>query len=54
MSNNLPPIVLVKTWLDLLNSPETSQARKNQLKYNMNRFFGSIELASCYVDQYLK
>jgi len=51
MSENFPPKVLVKTWLDLLNSPDISHARKHQIESNMNRIFGSIELASCYVEQ---
>jgi hypothetical protein len=51
MSQYIPPIVLVKTWLQLVNFSTESEVRDHSQKM-INRNFGSVDLALTYVEQY--
>lgn len=51
MDKEYPPRVLVKTWLDLIDSEYSSEIRKNLLKSNIERVFGSVHTAHMYVEQ---
>jgi hypothetical protein len=50
MTQNNPPIVLVKTWLQLVNF-STEEEVRNHSKRMINRNFGSIDLAIIYIEQ---
>jgi hypothetical protein len=50
MNESLPPVALVKTWLDLLQSrdvPETIKVKRLKL---IEHYFNSIDIAGLYVD----
>ena len=46
----LPPKALVKTWLELAKSDEVLPLRKTLIEQNIEKIFGSIELAEMYKD----
>jgi hypothetical protein len=50
MSQYIPPIALVKTWLQLVSFSTEKEAR-NYSKRMINRNFGSIDLAIIYIEQ---
>jgi hypothetical protein len=50
MSQYIPPIALVKTWLQLV-SFSTEEEVRNYSKRMINRNFGSIDLAITYIEQ---
>tara|TARA_B110000211_G_scaffold235034_1_gene308774 strand:- start:15383 stop:15592 length:210 start_codon:yes stop_codon:yes gene_type:complete len=50
MSSPVPPIVLVKTWLQLLRA-DTEIEAKNHAKKMLNNVFGSVDLAIEYIEQ---
>ena len=50
MSQYIPPIVLVKTWLQLVNFSTEKEARDHS-KRMINRNFGSVDLAITYIEQ---
>jgi disulfide oxidoreductase YuzD len=50
MSQYIPPIALVKTWLQLVNF-STEKEAKDHSKRMINRNFGSIDLAITYIEQ---
>jgi hypothetical protein len=50
MTLNNPPIVLVKTWLQLVNF-STEEEVRNHSERMINRNFGSIDLAIIYIEQ---
>jgi hypothetical protein len=50
MTQNNPPIVLVKTWLQLVNF-STEEEVRNHSQRMINRNFGSIDLAIIYIEQ---
>jgi hypothetical protein len=50
MTQNNPPIVLVKTWLQLVNF-STEEEVRNHSERMINRNFGSIDLAIIYIEQ---
>jgi hypothetical protein len=50
MSQYIPPIVLVKTWLQLIKFSTEKEARDHS-KRMINRNFGSVELAIAYLEQ---
>jgi hypothetical protein len=45
-----PPVVLVKTWLQLVNF-STEKEAKDHSQRMINRNFGSIDLAIIYIEQ---
>jgi hypothetical protein len=47
----IPPKVLVKTWLELTNSDELKPLQRALIEQNIEKIFGSIELADIYVYQ---
>jgi hypothetical protein len=49
MSPPIPPIVLVRTWLQLLRA-DTDEAKSHARKM-LNNVFGSVDLAVEYVEQ---
>jgi hypothetical protein len=50
MSQCIPPIALVKTWLQLVSFSAEKEARNySQRMINLN--FGSIDLAIIYIEQ---
>jgi hypothetical protein len=51
MSQYIPPIVLVKTWLQLVNFSTEKEARDHS-KRMININFGSVDLAITYIEQY--
>jgi hypothetical protein len=50
MSQYIPPIALVKAWLQLVSFSTEKEAR-NYSKKMINRNFGSIDLAIIYIEQ---
>jgi hypothetical protein len=48
MSQQTPPIVLVKTWLQLLQSDMEPEAKREVERKN-NKVFGSVEIAIMYL-----
>jgi hypothetical protein len=50
MSQYCPPTVLVKTWLLLINSRSSDEARVRAKKM-INLNFGSVDLATIYLEQ---
>jgi hypothetical protein len=50
MSQYVPPIVLVKPWLQLV-SFSTEKEVRNHSKRMINRNFGSVDLAITYIEQ---
>lgn len=52
MTNQIPPVMLVKTWIFIATSnyPEFTQKRFEVLK-QINFIFGSLEFAYLYVEQ---
>jgi hypothetical protein len=50
MSQYIPPIVLVKTWLQLLDFSTEKEVRDHS-KRMINRNFGSVDLAIIYIEQ---
>jgi len=50
MSQYIPPIVLVKTWLQLVNFNTEPEVRVHSQKM-INRNFGSVDLAIAYLEQ---
>jgi hypothetical protein len=50
MTQYNPPIVLVKTWLQLVNF-STEKEAKDHSQRMINRNFGSIDLAIIYIEQ---
>jgi hypothetical protein len=50
MSQYIPPIVLVKTWLQLVNFSTEKEVRDHS-KRMINRNFGSVDLAITYIEQ---
>jgi hypothetical protein len=50
MKQYIPPIVLVKTWLQLVNFSTEKEARDHS-KRMINRNFGSVDLAIAYLEQ---
>jgi hypothetical protein len=50
MTQHNPPIVLVKTWLQLVNFSTEKEARDHS-KRMINRNFGSVDLAIIYIEQ---
>jgi hypothetical protein len=50
MTQYIPPIVLVKTWLQLVNFSTEKEARDHS-KRMINRNFGSVDLAVAYLEQ---
>ena len=50
MSQYIPPIVLVKTWLQLINLSVEKEVRAHA-KRMINRNFGSVDLAIAYLEQ---
>ena len=50
MSQYIPPIVLVKTWLQLLSFSSEKEVRE-QSKRLLNKNFGSVDLAITYIEQ---
>jgi len=50
MAQYIPPIVLVKTWLQLVNFSTEKEARDHS-KRMINRNFGSVDLAITYIEQ---
>jgi hypothetical protein len=50
MSQYIPPIVLVKTWLQLINFSVEKEVR-GHAKRMINRNFGSVDLAVAYLEQ---
>lgn len=51
MEKEYPPRVLVKTWLDLINSEYISEERKKLITINIERIFSSLEIAELYIEQ---
>lgn len=51
MDDNYPPRVLVTTWLELIKSDDICSIRRNLILNNIDRIFGSIELAELYKEQ---
>lgn len=49
MSNSYPPVVLVKTWLQLLTSDTEPQAKQRALR-NITSIFATVDSAVTYVD----
>ncbi len=51
--NGCPPPILVETWINLINnrSPDLAHV-KLPLRRAIKEFFGSMELAQLYVEQY--
>lgn len=49
METQLPPKVLVRTWLSLITKPDTSSIRRGLVEGNIVRIFGSINEAQRYV-----
>lgn len=47
--NEIPPLALVKTWLDVVEQKEIPMSVREKRKKLLNYYFGSIELASNYV-----
>jgi len=50
MSQYCPPPVLVKTWLMLINLRSSDEAR-DHAKRMIKRNFGSVDLATTYLEQ---
>ena len=51
--NEFPPPVLVDTWLHIIKSKEKSIAHQEfELRRKIKEYFGSIELAQLYVEQF--
>tara|TARA_R110001583_G_scaffold188684_1_gene351040 strand:- start:16161 stop:16319 length:159 start_codon:yes stop_codon:yes gene_type:complete len=50
MPQHTPPIVLVQTWLQLLNSGAEKEAQTHA-KRMLDGAFGSIDLAIEYIEQ---
>ena len=50
MSPPIPPIVLVRTWLQLLRADTDEEARTHARKM-LNNVFGSVDLAVEYLEQ---
>jgi len=50
MSQYIPPIILVKTWLQLVNFSTEPEVRDHSQKM-INRNFGSVDLALTYIEQ---
>ena len=45
-----PPIILVKTWLELVHSNDSGAAKKRALDMLMSNFY-SLSLAEIYIEQ---
>ncbi|MFT6046470.1 MAG: hypothetical protein ACI9WC_002176 [Arenicella sp.] len=45
-----PSIALVKTWLEVLRSDNDKEAIL-RVKYKLERYFGSVDLAVMYIEQ---
>ena len=45
-----PPVMLVKTWLQLLQSDMDKEA-KNEVENKLLKVFGSIEIAIMYLQE---
>jgi len=50
MSPPIPPIVLVRTWLQLLRADADKEAKTHARKM-LNNVFGSVDLAVEYLEQ---
>jgi hypothetical protein len=50
MEDNYPPKVLIDTWLELIKSDNITPIRRNLIEQNVERIFGSLELAEMYKD----
>ena len=48
MSQQTPPILLVKTWLQLLQSDMEPEA-KREVERKINKVFGSVEIVIMYL-----
>lgn len=49
MAKDYPPKVLVKTWIELTDSPYISTLGRNQIIQNIELIFGSLEVAEIYI-----
>jgi len=53
MNEQLPPVALVKSWISVIHTDEVPLDVVNTKRRLINKHFGSIELASLYVEQQL-
>jgi hypothetical protein len=51
MYQELPPPVLVETWLDIINNKDMTIDIINNRTKLINYFFGSVEFADRYIKQ---
>jgi hypothetical protein len=51
MKEQLPPVCLVKTWLDLLQNKDIDETIKHKRLKLIEYYFSSVELADFYVDK---
>ena len=51
MKDTLPPTMLVQTWLELSSNRDIPVDVKSQRIKQLEYYFGSIELASFYVER---
>lgn len=51
MNSSYPPKVLVRTWLQLIKTDDLVPIRKFLIEQNIEKIFGSLELAEMYVCQ---
>jgi hypothetical protein len=52
MNQQLPPAILVKTWLDIIHYQETPLCIKRKYIKEIIYYFGSIEFADMYLEQH--
>ena len=50
MESFIPPKVLVRTWLQLIKTDYLPPEQKALIEKNLEKIFGSVELASMYKD----
>lgn len=51
MNQQLPPAILVKTWLDIIQYQEIPLFIKRKCVKEIIHYFGSTEFADMYVEQ---
>lgn len=53
MNSIYPPKVLVRTWLQLIKTDDLPPEHKILIEENLEKTFGSVELAEMYEDDVL-
>lgn len=48
---NLPPVMLVKSWLSVINTDDVPLDIINTRIRLINKYFGGAELATLYIEQ---